>query len=97
MVVFRASEWALKKFIKFILTRLLSKIIGNRTKQESLQTIDFALSAGTLELTCVELNTSFVQELLFSSSTTPTNTDEKNHEALSIASATCGKIKIKIP
>ena len=97
MVVFRASEWALKKFIKFILTRLLSKIIGNRTKQESLQSIDFALSAGTLELTCVELNTSFVQELLFSSSTTPTNTDEKNHEALSIASATCGKIKIKIP
>ena len=52
MVVLRASEWALKRFVKFILKRALSKIIGNNdgSARESLASIDIALSEGILEL-----------------------------------------------
>ena len=48
MVVLRASEWALKRFVKFILKRTLSKIIGNNdgSARESLASIDIALSEG---------------------------------------------------
>ena len=47
MVMFKASEWALKRFIKFVLKRALSKIIGNDDggARES-ASIDIALSEG---------------------------------------------------
>jgi len=98
MVVLRASEWALKRFVKFILKRALNKIIGNNdgSARQSLASIDIALSEGILELQDVELNTKFVRDALLSSFID--NGDEnKTNDSLSIASATCGKIKIKIP
>ena len=97
MVMFKASEWALKRFIKFVLKRALSKIIGNDDggARESLASIDIALSEGILELKNVEFNKIVVQDALFSAFTY--NADGNGKDALSIESATCGKIKIKIP
>lgn len=97
MVVLRASEWALKRFVKFILKRTLSKIIGNNdgSARESLASIDIALSEGILELKDVELNTIFVRDALFSSFIN--SEDGNENDSISIASAKCGKIKIKIP
>ena len=97
MVVLRASEWALKRFVKFILKRTLSKIIGNNdgSARESLASIDIALSEGILELKDVELNTIFVRDALFSSFIN--SEDGSENDSISIASAKCGKIKIKIP
>ena len=98
MVVLRASEWALKRFVKFILKRTLSKIIGNNdgSARESLASIDIALSEGILELKDVELNTIFVRDALFSSFINSEDGNDEN-DSISIASAKCGKIKIKIP
>ena len=98
MVVLRASEWALKRFVKFILKRALNKIIGNNdgSARQSLASIDIALSEGILELQDVELNTKFVRDALLSSFIDNGDGSETN-DSLSVASATCGKIKIKIP
>ena len=83
--------------MKFILKRTLSKIIGNNdgSARESLASIDIALSEGILELKDVELNTIFVRDALFSSFIN--SEDGSENDSISIASAKCGKIKIKIP
>ena len=84
--------------MKFILKRTLSKIIGNNdgSARESLASIDIALSEGILELKDVELNTIFVRDALFSSFINSEDGNDEN-DSISIASAKCGKIKIKIP